>query len=60
MMNYTVAQEDLFIKNALYLDKHQPALPALSHWILSKFPHRFLLYFKLKRTEQRHVSVFLR
>lgn len=57
-MNYTLAQEGLFIKNALYLDKHQPALPALFHWILSKFPHPFSFPFKLKRTEQRHVFVF--
>ena len=45
-------QEGLFIKNALYLDKHQPALPALFHWILSRFPHSFSFPFKLKRTEQ--------
>lgn len=58
LMNYTPAQEGLFIKNALYLDKHQPALPALFRWILSKFPHLFSFPFKLKRTEQRHVFVF--
>lgn len=48
-----------FIKNALYLDKHLPTLPALFHWILSKFPpHSFSFPFKLKTTEQRHVFVF--
>ena len=59
-MNYTPAQEGpFFIKNALYLDKHQPALPALFHWIRSKFPpHSFSFHFKLKRPEQRHVFVF--